>query len=179
MTYTASYYQKERGMFKMSFNTFSELAEYNTTNNMRHHNLTIEYNLTEVVSDGLIVCVEGDENLYDEDLGEFLETLPNYKLYNNIYEEWEKLKELKGQTVDLLVVQSTGLMADKIKFLMEWYLKNDLPMPKNILCVLGDEDDFLKPFITETTMVFTRPYIENDILIMDRWVGSSYTEQKR
>ena len=176
MEYLADYY-KENKMITKVFPSFNDLLEYNTNNSTKHYNLSIEYSLQEVVSSGgLIVCVEGDENLYDEDLGDFLQTQENYRLFNNIYEDYEKLKELKGKQVDLLVVQSTGIMVDQINYLMKWYLGNELPLPKNILCVFGDEDEFLGSLMTEDTKIFDKPDISDGKLFFRRWVGAGYKE---
>lgn len=179
MEYLADYYKENRMITKV-FPSFDDLLEYNTNNSTKHCNLSIEYSLEEIVpKSGLIVCVEGDEDLYHKKLGDFLKTQENYRLFNNIYEDYEKLKELKGKQVDLLVVQSTGIMFDQINYLMKWYLGNELPLPKNILCVFGDEDEFLGSLMTKNTKIFDKPNISDGKLFLRRRVGAEYKEAEQ
>jgi len=83
MTYIASYYSKAEGLFKETFNTLSEVEAYNKLHNIKNHNLHQEVFLSEIVQDGLIVCVEGDYDLDDKELSNYLKALPNFVMLNN------------------------------------------------------------------------------------------------
>lgn len=76
--------------------------------------------LSEIIGDGLIVCIEGDNDLEDKELSAHLKTLPNFLMLNNIYDEPQKLLQLKDKVVDTLVVQSTGVRREEI---------SELPLP--------------------------------------------------
>lgn len=173
MQYRASYYKGS--VYSRLFSTLEELEAYNKENNIKNHNLHEELFLSEIIGNGLIVCVEGDSDLEDEELSVRLKTLPNFLMLNNIYDEPQKLLQLKDKVVDTLVIQSTGLKSEAIAKMQEWYISQELPFPKNIITVLGKEDEFLKPLITKAPFeikVFSSPNVLDDDVELERWIGT-------
>lgn len=173
MQYRASYYKGS--VYSKHFLTLEELEKYNKENNIKNHNLHEELFLSEIIGNGLIVCVEGDNDLEDRELSVHLKTLPNFLMLNNIYDEPKKLLQLKNQVVDILVIQSTGLRSEAIAKMQEWYISQELPFPKNIITVLGEEDEFLEPLITKAPFdikVFSRPNVLDDDVELERWIGT-------
>lgn len=107
---------------------------------------TIE--LSEILTeDGYVVVIEGDNDLYDEELGEWLkENVANYKLLNNIYDNPEKLMELKDLKIDVFIFQTTGLNPMLPK-LIDLYIEKIHNYPKHFITVFRDkEEHFWKIF---------------------------------
>lgn len=106
----------------------------------------IDFN-TLLTEDGYVVCIEGDEDLYDDKIAEWLHSnVKNYKLVNNIYNSLEKLYELKDIKIDVFIFQTTGLNP-KLKELINLYIEKIGNYPKNFVTVFRDgEEIFWKVF---------------------------------
>lgn len=174
MKYRASYYRG--GIYTKIFSSLEEIESYNQENNIKNHNLHEELLLSEIIGDGAIVCIEGDDDLEDEELSAHLKTLPNFMMLNNIYDEPQKLLQLKDKTVDILIIQSTGLRREEIDSLQQWYMKQSLPFPKNIISVLVDVDEFLERLISASPFEikqYRNPCVVDGEVELERWVGTS------
>ena len=175
MFYSASYIE-DKSIKKRVFNTLEEIEKFNKLNNVSNHNLHRFYNLDEVVDDGLIVCIEGDDTLYEYDLQIELEKFSNFLMLNNIYKEPNKLMTLKDKKVDVLVIQSTGIRKKEIKQLQEYYINEIGTYPKAIVCVFGTEDDILEDLIYAAPFnisIYNFRDIKNNKIILTEWVGVS------
>lgn len=171
--YVASYHKNN--VFTKRFETLDEISKYNTENNIKNHNLHEELMLSDIVEDGLIVCVEGDNDLEDLELSKYLKSLPNFLMLNSIYDEPQKLMQLKDKKVDVFIIQSTGLRREAIAKMQEWYISQELPFPKNIISVLGEEDEFLVPLINKAPFeikVFSKPNLLDNDIELERWLGT-------
>ena len=185
MKYIATYYNNT--IYGKEFNTIEDIENYNKNNNIKNHNLDAIYTLDEIVKDGWIVCIEGDENIEDRKLSKALEKYPKYLLLNNIYENPNKLAELKELKIDVLVIQSTGIRREEIASLQKQYIEKIGIYPKNIICVLGEEDEFLYPLIKSAPFeinIFNHPYVENENIVLNQWIGTDkqkelYKETKK
>ena len=107
---------------------------------------TIE--LSEILTeDGYVVVIEGDDDLYDDDLAKWLkENVANYKLLNHIYKKPEKLMELKDLKIDVFIFQTTGLNP-KLPQLIDLYIEKINNYPKHFITVFRDgEEHFRKIF---------------------------------
>jgi len=101
-----------------------------------------EVKLSEVLKDGYLVAIEGDNSLYDEDLDKWLkENVKNYILLNNIYDNPEKLFQLKDIKIDAFIFQTTGLNP-KLKSLISLYTTEIGNYPKHFITVFRDSEDF-------------------------------------
>lgn len=174
--YIASYY-KDR-LFKKNFNSLEDLKEYNKLNNIKNHNLHFECTLEDIVKDGIIVCLEGDDDLEDNDLSEALEKYgEKYLFLNNIYENSNQLAQLKDKNIDVFIIQSTGLRKTQIEKMQEQYIKYIGNYPKNIVCILGEEDEFLYPLIKASPFkieIFKYHEVENEKIILSKWLGTEF-----
>lgn len=101
-----------------------------------------ELKLSEILTnDGFVVAIEGDNELYDEDLEEWLrDNVPNYILLNNIYDNPQKLMELKDIKIDAFIFHTTGLNP-KINGLIDMYIENIANYPKHFISVFRDKED--------------------------------------
>ena len=107
---------------------------------------TIE--LSEILTkDGYVVVIEGDDDLYDDDLAKWLkENVSNYKLLNQIYKKPEKLMELKDLKIDVFIFQTTGLNP-KLPQLIDLYIEKINNYPEHFITVFRDgEEHFWKIF---------------------------------
>lgn len=92
--------------------------------------------------DGYVVCIEGDEDLYDDEIGKWLhENVKNYKLINKIYSSPEKLYGLKDIKIDVFIFQTTGLNP-KLSDLIDLYIEKIGNYPKHFVSVFRDGEDF-------------------------------------
>jgi hypothetical protein len=98
--------------------------------------------LSEILTeDGYVVTIEGDDDLYDDDLAIWLkENVKNYKLLNHIYKEPEKLMELKDLKIDVFIFQTTGLNPMLPK-LIDLYIEKIANYPKYFITVYRDGED--------------------------------------
>jgi len=179
MTYIASYYTDR--LFSLTFQSLEELKEYNTQNNLKNHNLELECNFNDILENGIIVCLEGDDNLSEEDLSTCLKNYgERYLLLNNLYTNPQKLAQLKDKDIDVLVVQSTRIKKEEIYKMQEMYIQNIGNFPKNIVCVLGDEDEFLYPLIKAAPFeinVYSYQEVEKNEIVLSRWLGTKYQNE--
>ncbi len=176
--YIATYY-KDR-MFSKSFDTLEELNKYNKDNNIKNHNLHFECTLDDILKDGIIVCLEGDDDLEDYELSEVLNTYDDkFLMMNEIYKNPQKLMQLKDKNIDILLIQSTGLRYEQISQMQEQYIKHIGNYPKNIICVLGEEDEFLYPLIKAAPFkieIFQYQDVNNGKIILSKWLGTKFQE---
>ena len=64
-------------------------------------------NIKDLLTDGYLVAIEGDSELYDDDLGDWLsENIDKYIMLNHIYKQPEKLLELKNIKIDAFLFQT-------------------------------------------------------------------------
>lgn len=179
--YIASYF-KER-IFSKSFETLEQLLKYNEDNNIKNHNLHFECTLDDILKGGIIVCLEGDDNLEDDELSEALDVYGDkYLLLNNIYENPNQLVQLRDKNIDILIIQSTGLRQTQIEKMQEQYIKHIGNYPKNIVCILGDEDGFLYPLIEAAPFkieVFKYQDVDNGKIILSKWLGTKFQEENK
>lgn len=174
MKYRASYFKDGGGIRIEYFNTLDELNKYNEDNGVSNHNLHEECLLSEIIKDGYIVCVEGDNDLEDWRISKHLKTLPNFMMMNNIYDEPHKLLTLKGLEVDVLIVQSTGIRRDEINQLQDWYISQNLPFPKAIVSLCLDAEDFMYKFIKASPFeikLYDLPHLIDEDIELTRWIG--------
>ena len=172
MKYRASYLNN--GAYSKEFDSLDELNTYNIQNNITNHNLHEELLLSEIIKDGYIVCVEGDDDLEDWQISKHLKTLPNFIMLNNIYKEPQKLLTLKGLEVDVLIVQSTGIRKEEINQLQDWYISQNLPFPKAIVSLCMDAEDFMYKFIKTSPFEikqYTLPHLIDGDIEITRWIG--------
>ena len=107
-----------------------------------------QFELSELLTkDGYVVAIEGDDDLYDDDLAVWLkENVKNYKLLNHVYEQPEKLFELKNLKIDVFIFQTTGLNP-KLPKLIDLYIEKIGNYPKHFITVFRDwEEHFWKVF---------------------------------
>jgi hypothetical protein len=107
-----------------------------------------EVKLSELITqDGYVVAIEGDNDLYDNDLAKWLkDNVKNYILLNNIYDDPQKLMDLKNIKINAFIFQTTGLNP-KINELIDMYIKNVANYPKHFISVFKDKEDvFWKVF---------------------------------
>lgn len=179
MKYIASYYTNK--LFSETFSSIEELKEYNAKNNLKNHNLELECTINDVLQNGIIVCLEGDDNLSEKELSTCLKNYgERYLLLNNLYVNPQKLVQLKDKDIDVLVIQSTGIKKEEIQKMQEMYIQHIGNFPKNIVCVLGDEDEFLYPLIEAAPFqinVYSYQEIENDEIVLSKWLGTEYQNQ--
>jgi len=180
ISYEASYYKTS--VFTENFKTLEEMSEYNTANNIKNNNLHELCLLDDIISnDGHIVCIEGDRDLEDRELSNALKEYKNFKMYNYIYKEPKKLLALKDLSIDALIIQSTGIRKKEIDNLQKWYIESVGTFPKNIICILGDEDDFLYDLIKASPFKIKiykhRSVAEDGKVKIERWLGSGYKKE--
>ena len=174
MKYRASYFKNGGGVNIEYFNTLDELNKYNEENNVKNHNLHEECFLSEIIKDGYVVCVEGDEDLEDIEISNYLKSLPKYMMLNNIYNEPQKLLNLKNLEVDVLIIQSTGVRRDEINQLQDWYISQNLPFPKAIVSLCVDAEDFMYKFIKASPFEikqYHQAFFRDDEIEITRWIG--------
>lgn len=182
MKYRACYYNDDVGIYSKQFSTIEELKLYNKENDIENHNLHEELLLSEIVGDGLIVCVEGDEDLEDRDMSDYLKTLPNFLMLNNIYDEPHKLLQLKDKVVDVLLIQSTGIRIKEIEKLQQWYMEQSLPFPKSIVSMHLNAYEFLGKFISASPFEikqYNHPELVEGNIMFERWIGVRAQEEGR
>ena len=175
--YTASYWQANTGLKQIDFENKEDITRYNSAEGIKHHNLHFTCTLDELINkrDGLIICIEGDDDLYDEELSTLLHKLPNFIMYNNIYDCPEKLSMLKGTSVIALIVQSTGVRYKELQEIQKQYIDNIGVFPENLICVLGDEDTFLKPLTKAAPemKIFSIKGTSIDSINLTQWIGTN------
>ena len=71
MHFRASYI-KNKQVFHKNFDSLNEMKRFNEANQIKNHNLYKIYSFDEIVKNGKIVCIEGDEDLYDSKISNFL-----------------------------------------------------------------------------------------------------------
>ncbi len=130
-----------------------------------------EFELSELITDnGYVVAIEGDNTLYDNDLDEWLKNnVKNYILLNNIYDNPEKLFELKNIKIDVFIFQTTGINP-KIKQLIDLYIQNIHNYPKHFISVFEDSERYFHKIFNEldTYEVYQYNEIEDNKLLMTR-----------
>lgn len=174
-------YIKGQSLFKKDFKDMKELEEFNKANSIKNHNLHEIYDFEELLGDGYIVTIEGDEDLYDEEFADFLHKQKNYKLLNNIYDQPDKLLELKGLEVDILVIQSTGVRHEDALRLQKWYIRNIGNFPKKIICVFGEEYEMLSELIKKSPFgieVLNLSEVKDEKCEIIKWVGANSVKTK-
>jgi len=101
-----------------------------------------EVKLSELVSDGYIVAIEGDNDFYGYDgLKELLENKykDKFLFLGNIYKEPGTLEKLKNINVDVFIYQTTGIRYEQLKGLQEFYMQHIKTVPKNIISLFSDD----------------------------------------
>jgi hypothetical protein len=130
-----------------------------------------EVELQELLTDnGYVVAIEGDDDLYDDDLAEWLKTYcKNYKLLNHIYKEPKKLLDLKDINIDVFIFQTTGLNP-QLPQLIDLYIEKVGNYPKHFITVFRDgEEHFWKIFQQmDSYNVYHYKEIDGDKLYMIR-----------
>lgn len=130
-----------------------------------------EVKLSEIITkNGYVVAIEGDSDLYDEDLAKWLkENVKNYILLNNIYDNPEKLFELKGVTIDAFIYQTTGLNP-KLHKLIDLYIEHIGNYPKHFISVFRDDEDVFWKVLEQIKCYESYHYkeVEDDELYMVR-----------
>lgn len=167
-------------MILKQFQTFEELKIYNEENHIRHHNLHFECTMNDILKGGIIVCLEGDDDLEDYELSEALNTYNDtFLMLNEIYKNPQKLMQLKDKNVDVLLIQSTRLRHEQISKMQEQYIKHIGNYPKNIVCILGEEDEFLYPLIQAAPFkieIYQYQEVKDNKIVLSKWLGSDYKE---
>jgi len=127
--------------------------------------------LSEILTkDGYVVAVEGDTDLYDEDLGEWLKkNVKNYILLNKIYDNPKKLLELKDLKIDVFIFQTTGLNP-LLQKLIDYYIAEVANYPKHFITVSRDgEEHFYKIFEEmDSYEVYRYDEVDEDSLYITR-----------
>lgn len=179
MTYIASYYTDK--LFSKDFNSIKKLKKYNEENNIKNHNLYLECKIDEILKNGHIVCLEGDDELEEKELSTSLKKYgKKYLLLNNLYKKPQQLNQLKNIDVDILIIQSTGIRKEEIKELQNMYINKIGNFPKNIICILGGEEEFLYPLIEAAPFkikVYSYKEVDNNNIIISKWLGTKYQEE--
>jgi hypothetical protein len=120
--------------------------------------------------DGYVVTIEGDSDLYEFELAEFLNNnCERYILLNNIYNNPQKLYELKNIKIDAFIVQTTGL-SPKLETLIDLYIKNINNFPKHFIVIFsGSENYFYKIFNElEEYNIYNYDYVDNSNMHITR-----------
>lgn len=123
-----------------------------------------------ITDDGYVVVIEGDDDLYEDELAEYLKTnIKNYILLNNIYDNPQKLYELKHIKIDVFIFQTTGVRPE-LEELIDLYIQNIGNYPKHFVTVYSDgERHFNKVFEQlKTYEVYRYSYIDdnNEMIII-------------
>lgn len=130
-----------------------------------------QFELSELLTtDGYVVVIEGDDDLYDDDLADWLkENVKNYKLLNHIYKEPEKLMELKDLKIDVFIFQTTGLNP-KLSQLIDLYIEKIANYPQHFITVFRDgEEHFWKVFNQmDTYNVYYYNEVDGDKMFLTR-----------
>ena len=109
---------------------------------MRVFNNNDEVRFSELVGDGYIVAIEGDNDFYGYDgLKEALKNTykENFLFFGNIYNSPGTLKMLKDIKVDVFIYQTTGIRHEQLKMLQEFYMENIKTVPKNIISLFYND----------------------------------------
>ena len=137
------------------------------------------FELSELLTtDGYVVVIEGDSDLYDYELAKWLKAnVKNYKLLNNIYKNPKKLLELKDLKIDAFIFQTTGLNP-KLPKLVDLYIEKVANYPKHFISVFRDgERHFRKIFKQmDSYEIYRYGFVDKDEMYIIRQDHSCLTK---
>lgn len=130
-----------------------------------------QFELSELLTkDGYVVAIEGDSDLYDDELADWLrKNVKNYRLLNHIYDEPFKLMELKDLKIDVFIFQTTGLNP-KLLQLIDFYIEKIGNYPQHFITVFRDGEDFFWKVFNqmETYNVYNYNEVDGDKMFITR-----------